>query len=156
MTMNTFPKAICNNFTFGGHCHCHKSWSFPLPPTLLQRLRDNPLQLPVDGTKLSAAHCSTSSIVSASTQSRKVLVFALLSFSFAIVNPFLYMKDVAIRSFGWSQGPQARGPLTIRPKFLHTFSAAKRSSRKKVSHFSVAKRPSGKKSRLFSVDKRPK
>ena len=123
---------------------------------------------PLTERNSSAAHCSTASIVSASTRSRKVLLLVLFSFSFDIVNSFLYVKDVALRPFGWSQGPQARGPLTIRPKFLRTFSAAKRSSRKKVSHFSSPKGQARKKSaifrrqkakreksQLFSVTKRP-
>jgi hypothetical protein len=71
------------------------------------------------------------------------LLLVLFSFSFAIVNSFLYMKDVALRCFDLAQKPQAQGPLTIRPKFLRSFSAAKRSSRKKVSHFPSPKGQKG-------------
>ena len=45
---------------------------------------------PLTERNSSAAHFSTASMVSASTRSKKVLLLVLLSFSFAIVNPFLF------------------------------------------------------------------
>ena len=137
---------------------------------------------PLTERNSSAAHCSTASIVSASTRSRKVLLLVLFSFSFDIVNSFLYVKDVALRPFGWSQGPQAQGTTNDSPKVSphffrcqkveqeksQPFFVAKRPSKKKVGHFPSPKGQAGKKSvvfrhqkakqkksRLFSVAKRP-
>ena len=111
---------------------------------------------PLTERNSSAAHCSTASIVSASTRSRKVLLLVLFSFSFDIVNSFLYVKDVALRPFGWSQGPQAQGTTNDSPKVSPHFFRCQKVEQEKSQPFFCRQKAKQEKSRPFSVAKRPK
>lgn len=74
---------------------------------------------PLTDRNSSAAHFSTASIVSASTRSRKVLVFVLFSFSFAIINSSLSLtRDFETRDFGTKCVGPSRSPAVSQSRVL--------------------------------------
>ena len=74
---------------------------------------------PLTERNSSAAHFSTASIVSASTRSRKVLVFVLFSFSFAIIKSSLSLtRDFETRDFGTKCVGPSRSPAVSQSRVL--------------------------------------